>query len=149
MINWKFDESGVTLVELVASITILFIVLSVFATFFTQSALFTKKNEEAISAVNLARLVLEEVRENHSVIPFKTAEYETFNKGDTPHISYVTEDGTFLANEKLRLKLFVEVVTDKQNGESMNLGAYKITIYIVNKKGEIVTDTYGLIEVTS
>lgn len=55
-------EDGFTLLELLASIVILVIVITSFFTFFTQSARFSKVNEENIVATNFAREMLETVK---------------------------------------------------------------------------------------
>jgi prepilin-type N-terminal cleavage/methylation domain-containing protein len=51
-------ESGFTLVEVLASIVILGIILTTFFGFFSQSLLFSSKNEEDLQAINLARKTL-------------------------------------------------------------------------------------------
>ena len=47
----QIHEKGLTLVEILASIVILAIVLIAFMSFFTQSAKFTKFNDEKLTAV--------------------------------------------------------------------------------------------------
>jgi prepilin-type N-terminal cleavage/methylation domain-containing protein len=51
-------ESGFTLLEVLASIVILGIILTTFFSFFSQSLLFSAKNEEDLQAINLARKTL-------------------------------------------------------------------------------------------
>jgi len=55
-------ESGLTLVEVLASLVILTIVFISFFAFFTQSATFTKHNKEKLSAVDIAESVVADIR---------------------------------------------------------------------------------------
>jgi prepilin-type N-terminal cleavage/methylation domain-containing protein len=56
-------QYGFTLVELLVSITILMIVLISFFTIFSNTASFTQKNSEDLQAMNLAKDILEKVKE--------------------------------------------------------------------------------------
>ena len=60
------NEKGFTLVEVLASLTILFIVFISFFTIFTQSALFTRSNEETLQATNLANRAMDVMRSHGS-----------------------------------------------------------------------------------
>lgn len=52
------DQRGITLLEVLLSIVLLVIVLTSFAGFFTQSALFVKKNEDKISTTQTAQQIV-------------------------------------------------------------------------------------------
>lgn len=52
------DQKGITLLEVLLSIVLLVIVLTSFASFFTQSALFVKKNEDKISTTQTAQQIV-------------------------------------------------------------------------------------------
>jgi prepilin-type N-terminal cleavage/methylation domain-containing protein len=56
----KNDETqqGFTLIEVLLSIILLFIILTSFMGFFTQSALFSKKNEQKLETVQTAQKVI-------------------------------------------------------------------------------------------
>jgi len=56
------NEKGFTLVEVLASMVILFIILTTLLGVFAQSATFTKTNEETLLATNLASVAMEAVR---------------------------------------------------------------------------------------
>jgi prepilin-type N-terminal cleavage/methylation domain-containing protein len=56
-------QNGFTLVELLVSITILMMVLTVFFTFFSNSASYTQKNNEDLQTMNLAKDILEKIKE--------------------------------------------------------------------------------------
>ncbi|MCM3572071.1 MULTISPECIES: prepilin-type N-terminal cleavage/methylation domain-containing protein [Mesobacillus] len=52
------DQSGITLLEVLLSIVLLVIVLTSFAGFFTQSAMFVKKNEDKISTTQTVQQIV-------------------------------------------------------------------------------------------
>jgi Tfp pilus assembly protein PilV len=52
------NQQGLTLIEVLLSIIILFIILTSFIGFFTQSAIFSKKNEHKLGAVQTAQKVI-------------------------------------------------------------------------------------------
>jgi Tfp pilus assembly protein PilV len=54
----ELNQDGVSLVEVLASIVLLFVILTSFFTFFNHSLLFSSKNEEELVAFNLARKTL-------------------------------------------------------------------------------------------
>jgi len=61
------NEKGFTLVEILAAMTILVIVLISFFTMFSQSALFTRSNEETLRATNLANRAMDIMRADGSL----------------------------------------------------------------------------------
>lgn len=138
-------ENGLTLVEIVASIAILSIVMMVFATFFTQSAMFSNKNERAIEATNLARAVLEELRYTPESIPAnvpnETTVYEAFHQENELKINAVNDDGSFKTNVDLRLRLTVS------KEEAVNL--YKVKVEVIDDSSQVIADTYGYVEAQS
>ena len=80
------NNSGLTLVEILAALVLLSIVLVAFMSFFTQSAKFTAHNYETLTAVQVAEQVVAEVRTGTYPISdtFKREGYE---------IDLVIEDG--------------------------------------------------------
>lgn len=60
------NQNGVTLLEVLLSIVLLTIVLTSFAGFFSQSAMFVKKNEEKLSTSQTAQQVVNLIEENIS-----------------------------------------------------------------------------------
>jgi len=140
MKNWYKKEKGITLVEIIVSIALLTIVLTIFASFLTQSSLFTKKNEEGIIAVNLARLVLDELKQYPQSFPDGEVVYETFNIEGKPNITAVNEDGTFKQSNQHKLRLTVTPVVETDT--------FQVKVEVISNDGETVTETYGLIEVS-
>ena len=60
------NQNGLTLLEVLVSIVILTIVLTSFAGFFSQSALFVKKNEEKLSTSQTAQQIVNLIEVNIS-----------------------------------------------------------------------------------
>lgn len=140
MREWKNNEKGMTLIELLAAVAILTVVLSLFATFFIQSSLFTKKNEEAMEATSYVRLVLDELRGNpHSL--YSACGVQSFQAGSFP---YICEEGSFFESDQFEVRLVVDEVPAIQN----ETPAYEVKIEIY-QSGKKRTETYGLIEVSS
>jgi|GEM_PF-3378776 len=95
MIN---NQKGFTLVEVLASMVILFIILMTFSGVFSQSALFTQATEESLQATTLVQRVVDEIRSGCTEILC---------------ISLVDDEGHF--EEEQSLKLTIE--TSEQNPE--------------------------------
>ncbi|WP_423407551.1 hypothetical protein AABM38_17565 [Heyndrickxia sp. MSNUG] len=55
------EEKGLTLVEVLLSIVLLVIILTSFASFFTQSAMFVKKNEDKLSTTQTAQQIVNQI----------------------------------------------------------------------------------------
>jgi prepilin-type N-terminal cleavage/methylation domain-containing protein len=66
------NQKGLTLLEVLLSIVILTIVLTSFAGFFSQSALFVKKNEEKLSTSQTAQQIVNLIEVNISNSMLKT-----------------------------------------------------------------------------
>ena len=73
------NDSGMTLVEILAALVLLSIVLLAFFSFFTQSAKFTQHNKEKLTAVEVAEDVVALLRANMDLDELE--EYEV--NGDT------------------------------------------------------------------
>lgn len=67
------EEKGLTLLEVLLSIVLLVIVLTSFASFFTQSAMFVKKNEDKLSTTQTAQQIVNQVEVSLSKNDVKTS----------------------------------------------------------------------------
>lgn len=66
MRKYIHNNNGLTLIEILAALVLLSIVLISFFSFFTQSAKFTKYNNDKLSAVQVAESVVAQIRpDNH------------------------------------------------------------------------------------
>jgi len=122
--NFK-NNNGFTLIEVLASITILGIVLTVFLSFFSNSMTFSVKTEDTLTAINLAEKELHNVTSN-----FKTKSYEK---------SIELNNKTYLAT----------MTPLSQNREESSLGLLPISITIYSEDSKELTTVYGYVELDS
>lgn len=134
---WIRQEKGLTLIELLVSISILSLVLTIFYILFGQMSHFEKQNEESFKATHYGKIVLVELKNNPDQVPKQNKSYETFNDLNAPQVSAVEKDGTFKENKGLRLKLDVE--------KEQNANLWKITVRVINENGKEMAVTYGYI----
>ncbi|WP_066063779.1 type IV pilus modification PilV family protein [Neobacillus soli] len=92
-----FNNDGLTLIELLASIAILGIVIIYFLSFFTQSIMFSSKLEDKLTALNVAEKVLSNVKNNQANLD---APVNLNGKYYYPNITYPLP-----SNEENKLKL--------------------------------------------
>jgi type II secretory pathway pseudopilin PulG len=67
------NEKGLTLLEVLLSIVLLVIVLTSFASFFTQSAMFVKKNEDKLSTTQTVQQIVNQIEVSLSKNEVKTS----------------------------------------------------------------------------
>jgi prepilin-type N-terminal cleavage/methylation domain-containing protein len=72
------SQKGLTLIEVLVSIVLLSIILTSFLGFFTQSALFTKKNEQKLGTMQVAQKYINLVEEKVPITKF--ASYDLTNE---------------------------------------------------------------------
>jgi Prokaryotic N-terminal methylation motif len=137
------DEKGITLVEILASITLLSIILVSIITFFPQVGMNNKHNEEKIQAINLAKKILAVWTDDED------NEVSTFIKDpDSMPVPYgyeiiVPDDPGDFYFTKVLEGFSVEVKLSKDSAESR---LHAVTIQI-GQSGKIITETYGYITV--
>lgn len=64
MCDIRHNEKGFTLIEVLLSIILLFIIMTSFMGFFTQSTLFNKKNEQKLDYTQTTQTVINLIEEN-------------------------------------------------------------------------------------
>lgn len=127
------NKAGFTLIEVLAALVILSIILLSFFSFFSQSALFTQKNRDKLTAVNLAQDTVVAIKKNPSYFQ-KTKTYSTNYTEQERTILNVNSIGIFDQQPSLKLKLSIT------KDSSYNL--YKIYVQIFDLKGKQLTETY-------
>ncbi|MRG87490.1 type IV pilus modification PilV family protein [Salinibacillus xinjiangensis] len=138
------SESGLTLIELLAATVIIAILLTGFFSFFSQGALFSEKNEDEVQATQLARQVLEELRQYENPSFLSSGAISSFSNETEPGSilnEIVDEDGHFLDEPELTLRL---ELTKDNTIDTTNL--YIVKVEILNQNGQVLTDTYGYLE---
>ncbi len=134
------NEKGFTLVEILASMVILFIVLISFFGFFTQSALFTRINQDSLQATNLAEEVMAVLRGK------KEDEINTLISGAGANIDQlraelgVNNSNQFIENNSLQLR-----ITNLGASDGIQLVQVKIEI-IHTERDSVLATRYFWVE---
>ncbi|USK69386.1 type II secretion system protein [Peribacillus asahii] len=140
MNNFK-NNNGFTLIEVLASIAILGIVLTVFLSFFSNSMTFSVKTEDTLTAINLAE------KELHDLTNSIEAYCKTENCEEPNNIP---EDTYTRSPIELNNKTYLSTMTPlSQNTEESSLGLLPISITIHSEDNKELTTVYGYVELDS
>ena len=135
------NHNGFTLIEVLASITILGIVLTVFLSFFSNSMTFSVKAEDKLTAINLAE------KELHDLTNSIEAYCKTENCEEPNNIP---EDTYTRSPIELNNKTYLSTMTPlSQNTEESSLGLLPISITIHSEDNKELTTVYGYVELDS
>ncbi|KHF40958.1 type IV pilus modification PilV family protein [Halalkalibacter okhensis] len=118
-IQTKLNSNGLTLIELLASITLLSIVILTFLSFFSQSIMLSGKVEDKLVAINLAEKVLVSVKE----------EKELFN-GLYENEAFEYELDEITQNGKLYCPKITSFPLNEHSENEVHLGLRQISISI-------------------
>lgn len=151
MKNKIFNEEGVTLLELLASLVILTLIGFTFVSFFTQSMLFTERTEDNLDYININQQLLNEAVEELQY--YEEPEMESSFSGEqndffhfvesednfgyfieTNNGNYVYPDISVLSTEQLVL----------EEGHA-GINAYHVTVVLLDESMEIISERYRLI----
>ena len=103
-LNWRIDEKGISLVEVLASVVILTLLLTTFLLMFVNSAKINKKSEEIIDATYIAQTEMENiyaVSKNPDFVDKKTA-MESLYRYDTDKNLYHTDKNNMFIEVKFK-----------------------------------------------
>ena len=160
----KWDK-GFTLVEILASIVILTIVLTVFMKFFALAAMFANENEKMLTASNDAREVLSLIQENQHIADY-LAHYQIIQiNNDTKDITNIDENpitsstnhitvnsSTVTGNEVLNGILYenpsssVDLKNLSLSFSQADSNFLQVDVSIINpENNNILSETYGYI----
>jgi len=148
-------ERGFTLVELLASIVILTIILTVFLRFFAQAAFFATKNEEMLTSSNDARAVLTLIQENDRKNYILHDELQLLNNPMTANQIITIEDDSIISQLLYPWKEEAELLDEDkfiiQNTElhlkkgPENLIEAEVTIRSSRDSSKVLSTTYGFL----
>lgn len=152
--NMIKSEEGVTLVEVLVSITLLSIVLITLMNIFPQMGMMNKYNEDKAQAINTAKEILIDWQDADELKEFIK---ENRTSGFTPiagntkvaytNFSYDTEDDgyyyfvTTKDHYEVHIKIKKAPKIDSSSGQ-----VNQITVQLLNEKGNVVGETYGYIK---
>ena len=131
------DQKGFTLIEVLLSVVILSIVLTVFMSFFSQSSLFIRKNEEKLGTSNTAQMVLTLIQENtaEEILASEGIINELFVVNGDPSGGLSVTDNEKIKriinrdlNSKYSIKLLFKNVYDDSNNRNENLILVKVIV---------------------
>jgi competence protein ComGC len=143
--NFFKSEKGVTLVEVLASITLLSIVLITLMNIFPQMGMMNNHTKLKAQGVNTAKEVLLKWQNDHdklknffatpdvSVIP----EYKPIS-GNAYNFEYV--NGEFLVNVKINKNF-------SKSSDLYNAHLIVVKLYNINKTDTVVSETYGYVKI--
>lgn len=135
-------QAGLTLLEVLASIVIVGLIVTTFFGFFSQSMLFSTKNEEDLQAINIARKVLVVVQEA------KASDLNQLNnamkskigiKNDESSLSYYIED-------KKNNKYYVKVKSISEATYSLTPISVQVCTTPCDDVNAKITETFGYIK---
>ncbi|MBM6619759.1 type IV pilus modification PilV family protein [Bacillus suaedaesalsae] len=136
-------QAGLTLLEVLASIVIVGLIVTTFFGFFSQSMLFSSKNEENLQAINIARKILVVVQEA-KVSDLDRLDNDTKSeigiKNDDPSLPYYIEDKK---NNKYYVK--VEPILDKATYSLTPISVQVSTTPFEDENAKI-TETFGYVK---
>ncbi|MCJ8006996.1 prepilin-type N-terminal cleavage/methylation domain-containing protein [Lederbergia wuyishanensis] len=134
MIRRYLNHKGLTLIEILASITILAIVIISFLTFFSQTMLFSSKAEDRVTSINIADKILYNVKNDLVVYT-----------GDTRVISgelYKEIEPVYI-NKKT---YYPYVNQTQETPESLNLSIVHVLIFVNKNDKSAMSELFSYIK---
>jgi prepilin-type N-terminal cleavage/methylation domain-containing protein len=151
------SQNGVSLVEILAALTILGIIFVSFLSFFPQASKSTNKTGEMLTAVNLAKEKLVTVQKDSNIkLLLKTASPSSslLSRVNYPNLKLKEDIATTNSQYELLSQdsvYEIKIVIDKSYQSFGTLQVsdrlFKVYILVSNKKGEKVSDLFGYITV--
>jgi prepilin-type N-terminal cleavage/methylation domain-containing protein len=158
MLKKHLKQDGLTLIEVLVSIVILSIILTTFFSFFSQSMVFSGKNEEKLVAYNLASKTLRVVEEKYkntlqtdlNIISSSVLCTDNFSITEIRTTTTSTSICYFNENQK---SYYPEVLITKELNHSTDFSTSKIVLYKINVKiydkqttpRKLLSETFGYI----
>ena len=142
MLHYLKNNRGFTLIEILASVVLLTVVLSMFLSIFPQMANTNNRTGDNLDAANVGKEILVKMKkitytEALSITNLPIKEPLSINKTTDPIII----SGTYTSNEK-SVKVSISLwTTPALSGTAQTLHNMKIDV--LNSNGLILTSTYG------
>jgi prepilin-type N-terminal cleavage/methylation domain-containing protein len=140
MKSQKGNEKGMTLVEILAALVILGIVFIGFMTIFPQMTNFNEKTGNKLSAMNEARVILD----NYKNLSYSLNDFTLEN-------GYREKDGVWIRTEKSDFGE-VEYRIEKQPALPAGDAEGELSLHEINisiqKDSKVISETFGYIEVS-
>ncbi|WP_180954688.1 type II secretion system protein [Bacillus sp. V5-8f] len=151
----RLSNTGFTLIEILVSITILGIVITIFSAVFSNSVTFSTKTEDKFSAVNIAERILYNTTNNESVINYLVHNTNQSFTGierflglpeDPDHPNYYSYE--------INNKSYYPDISVSQSFKERNLNLFKVKVEILMFEGteeppKKITEVYGYLKAGS
>ncbi|MBY0099113.1 type IV pilus modification PilV family protein [Mesobacillus maritimus] len=136
------NNNGVTLIEVLAALTILSIILVSLMNIFPQMGKMNKYNEDKVQAISLAKELLIEWQENSEMITYISNPDTTLLLSlDPPQLA----DGYYVFNTtKNDFKATINIKEVASKISKLH-NAHLIVVRLLNDNDKVVTETYGYI----
>ncbi|WP_458412330.1 type IV pilus modification PilV family protein [Schinkia sp. CFF1] len=134
----KRGSKGFTLIEVLVAVVILSIILLTFFGFFSQSALFTNRNKQQLTAVNLAQEVIATMKSNSAVFQRSKTFEQPFTEQEKAILGI--DDSHYFVDSKQQFILKLELRKDE------NYPLYLIHVFIENADHSVVAEVYHFLE---
>jgi prepilin-type N-terminal cleavage/methylation domain-containing protein len=150
------NEKGVTLVEVLAAITLLSIVLVSMLSMFPQMRMVNNHNEDKAEAINIAKEILIDWQEdlevklyikenNHNAGFIQTPGNDKVNY--TGFSSTLFPDFYYFETKKDKYDVHIKIKkSHKIITSSSTAQVNQIIVQVLNERGNIVTETYGYVK---
>ncbi|MBS4216993.1 prepilin-type N-terminal cleavage/methylation domain-containing protein [Bacillus sp. FJAT-49711] len=135
IIKKYLNHKGLTLIEILASITILTIVILSFLAFFSQAMLFSGKAEDRVTSINIAETVLSNVKD-------QTADYTGKNPRTIDEKQYKEIEPIIINNKSY----YPYVNKTQETPEELKLQTVHVLIFTHKSDNTPVSETYGYLK---
>jgi prepilin-type N-terminal cleavage/methylation domain-containing protein len=134
------NEKGITLVEILAAMTILSIILLSIAHFFPQVGWLNQQNDMKTNGINEVKEVLMDWKESEQVVRFLSNNNATVPEG------YLGEEKGYHIFRTTRDSFSVHIKIKEESDLNSNpSGAHYIHVELFDEKGTSVSETYGYV----
>lgn len=135
------NEKGVTLLEVLLSITILSIIFLSIMTFFPQMGFTNKQNEDKSQGISTAKQILVKWENDANVKEFLA------NPAGTVIPEYKSDEGNYhiFKTTEGAFSVTIKIKKNPPDPSSTKLKAHLIIVQLLNNKGNVVSVTYGYV----
>lgn len=140
------NEKGLTLLEVLLSISILIIILVSVMNFFPQMGLMNKQNYDKQQALNTAKEILFKWKDDRNKVKRLLNNQNSYE--DMEYIEE-NENGFYVFIDKSQNGKYIVLIKIKKNSDlnEGNVNLHQIQIELQNENRQKITDIYGYVKV--
>ncbi|MEH7493472.1 type IV pilus modification PilV family protein [Neobacillus niacini] len=143
------NEQGVTLIEVITSISILSIVLISFISIFPQMGFMNKNTEDKTQAISTAKEILILWQDSLDVKSYLTSSTQTsVITSDDPNLVFIKNEGGYYYFETVKdiYRVNIKIANSPNTNSSKIYKLHSIQIELFNNRNNLVGETYGFIK---